>query len=171
MSGSASAIPGHAAAPAANGGESEVSSLVVRLSALDLRPLPTAVPCARLHTRNVLLAWDLADVAENTELVVSEIVTNAIRATLEAAAGAEPLPVRLRLSARTNPGGQVRGVQVEVWDSAGPLPGHRRDAPPDEPGGRGLVLVAALSARWGSYPAGDGGKVVVAAIGREASHG
>jgi anti-sigma regulatory factor (Ser/Thr protein kinase) len=171
MSGGASAIPGHVAAPAGNGGESEARRLVVRLSALDLRPLPTAVPCARLHTRNVLLAWDLADVAEDTELVVSELVTNAIRATLEAAAGAELLPVRLRLSARTNPRGQVRGVQVEVRDSAGPLPEHRRDAPSDEPGGWGLVLVAALSARWGSYPAGDGGKVVFAVIGREASRG
>jgi anti-sigma regulatory factor (Ser/Thr protein kinase) len=163
MSGGASAIHGHAAAPASDSG---ASGPVLRLSALDLRPLPTAVPCARLHARNVLLAWGLADLAAETELVVSEIATNAIRATLEAEPGADPPPVRLRLSVRMDHGGRIHGVQVEVWDSSDPLPLHRRDAPPDEPGGWGLVLVAALSARWGSYPARDGGKVVFAVIGR-----
>jgi hypothetical protein len=41
-----------------------------------------------------------------------------------------------------------------------------RGAPLDEPGGWGLVLVEALSARWGCYPAREGGKVVFAVIDR-----
>ena len=39
-----------------------------------------------------------------------------------------------------------------------------RDAPPDEPGGWGLVLVESVSERWGSYPTHGGGKVVWAVL-------
>jgi anti-sigma regulatory factor (Ser/Thr protein kinase) len=166
MSVGASAIHGHATVPVSDTGAGGMRAPVMQLSALDLRPLPTAVPCARRHARDVLLAWGLADLAGDTELVVSEIVTNAIRATLATAAEANPPSVRMRLSARTDHSGRLHGVQVEVWDSSDPLPLHGRDAPPEEPGGWGLVLVAALSARWGSYPARTGGKVVFAVIGR-----
>jgi anti-sigma regulatory factor (Ser/Thr protein kinase) len=166
MGGGSSAIQGIAVVPALDDGAGEVARSVLRLSALDLLPLPTAVPCARLHTRNVLLAWGLADRVADTELVVSEIVTNAIRATLEAAAGSDPQPVRLRLSARTDHSGRIHGVQVEVWDALNSMSTQHRDTPADEPGGWGLVLVEALSARWGSYQAQDGGKVVFAVIGR-----
>lgn len=166
MSSGVSAIHGYAAVPVAGSCPNDIRRPVPRVSALDFHPLPAAVPCARRHARDVLLAWGLADLADDTELVVSEIVTNAIRATLEAAAGAAPPPIRLRLSARMNHSDLIRGVQVEVRDSSDPLPLHRRDAPSEEPGGWGLVLVAALSARWGSYPARTGGKVVFAVIGR-----
>src|SRR6266436_2475033 len=50
-------------------------------SALVLGALPPAAACARLHARNVMCEWDLADVAEDIELVVSELTTNAILAT------------------------------------------------------------------------------------------
>jgi hypothetical protein len=53
---------------------------VLRLSALALRPLDSAVTSARLHARAVLMAGGLAGVAGDTELVVSELATNAIRA-------------------------------------------------------------------------------------------
>jgi anti-sigma regulatory factor (Ser/Thr protein kinase) len=166
MSGCANIIQRHTTAPVPGSGEDDVSRPLLRLSALDLRPLPTAVPCARLHARNVLLAWGLADLAADSELIVSEIVTNGIRASLEAAAGAEPLPVRLRLSAWADHSGRVQKVQVEVWDASASMPRQSRRAPLDEPGGWGLVLVEALSARWGCYPAREGGKVVFAVIDR-----
>jgi anti-sigma regulatory factor (Ser/Thr protein kinase) len=148
---------------AAQGGPDGAAELVLRLSALDLGALPGAVPSARLHTRAVLTSWGLAGVAESAELVVSELVTNAVAATVAAATGGVPQPVRLRLSARMD-GQRVDAVQVEVWDAASALPRPGRDAPPDEPGGWGLVLVEAVAESWGSYPAGAGGKVVWALL-------
>src|SRR5579862_5146488 len=52
-------------------------------SYLELGALPTAVPCARLHARHVLWEWGLNGLAADTELLVSELVTNAIKATAE----------------------------------------------------------------------------------------
>jgi hypothetical protein len=43
--------------------------------------LPGATPCARLHARAVLHEWGLAGLAEAAELIVSELVTNAVRAS------------------------------------------------------------------------------------------
>lgn len=138
---------------------------LLRLSALDLRPLPTAVPSARLRARNVLLAWRLTHWAQDAELVVSELVTNAVRAAVQAAAGAEPEPVRLRLSARTD-GRETCGVQVEVWDASDREPHRDRDGTRTEPGGWGLLLVESVSSRWGFYSTTGGGKVVWAVLGR-----
>jgi hypothetical protein len=49
-------------------------------SFLELGALPSAVPCARLHTRAVLWEWGLRP-GEQAELVVSEIITNAVQAS------------------------------------------------------------------------------------------
>ena len=48
---------------------------------LTLGALPTAAGCARLHARNVISGWGQAALADNVELVVSELVTNAILAS------------------------------------------------------------------------------------------
>lgn len=115
-------------------------------SYLELGALPTAVPCARLHVRYLLQEWGIGERAPDIELLVSEIVTNAVKAT----AGRQQAAVRLRLSS------DKRGVLVEVWDAdpQPPAPRHPgQDGTPDsqEEGGRGLFLVAALSTRWGWY--------------------
>jgi len=86
--------------------------------------------------------WGLADLAATAELLVSELVTNAVKAM----AGRDDQPrVYLRLS------GDNARVLIEVWD-ADPRPPEdpRADGLPDldAEGGRGLFLVAALSARW-----------------------
>jgi serine/threonine-protein kinase RsbW len=130
---------------------------VLRMSALDLAPLPSAVSSARLHARYVVAEWGFAAIARDCELIVSELVTNSVRHAAEVPG--RP-PVRLRLS------GRARGLQIEVWDASDDLPGRGRDAPPDEPGGWGLVLVDALADRWGAYRTEGGGKVVFAVIGR-----
>ena len=116
-------------------------------SYLELSALPTAVPCARLHARHVLWEWGLNGLAQDSELLVSELVTNAAKAT----AGCDEAAVRLRLS-----GDSVR-VLIEVWDAdpRAPAPkdlGEHGRPDPQEEGGRGLFLVAALSARWDWYP-------------------
>ena len=50
-------------------------------SSLPLGALPGATPCARLHARAVLHEWGLAGLAEAAELIFSELVTNAVRAS------------------------------------------------------------------------------------------
>jgi hypothetical protein len=50
-------------------------------SYLELGALPTAVPCARLHARQLVWEWGLNGLAANTELLVSELVTNAVKTT------------------------------------------------------------------------------------------
>ena len=125
-------------------------------SYLELGALPTAVPCARLHVRHLLWEWGLSALAADTELLTSELVTNAVRAT----AGQRQAAIRLRLSSD-----HVR-VFVEVWDADPQPPAPRalgEDGTPDPPeeGGRGLFLVAALSTRWDWYLTQEpSGKVV-----------
>jgi anti-sigma regulatory factor (Ser/Thr protein kinase) len=131
-----------------------------RRTFLELGALPTAVPCARLHTRQLLWEWGLVRLAEVSEAVVSELVTNALETTIRHQLES---PIRLRLSSN----GQQ--ALVEVWDAKSPppqLPALDLDNLPPAMGesGRGLFLVAALSARWGCYTANHGGKVVWAEV-------
>ena len=126
-------------------------------SSLELGALPTAVPCARLHARQMLWEWGLNGLAEAAELLVSELVTNAV----QAAAGRDRLlPIRLHLSS------DKERLLIEVWD-ADPRPpvlaGLGEDGIPalGDEGGRGLFLVATLSQRWSWYASRKwGGKVV-----------
>jgi Histidine kinase-like ATPase domain len=132
---------------------------------LELGALPTAVPCARLHVKHVLREWDMSTLADTVELVVSELVTNAMRAsaglTSSQFAGqwAPGLPpVRLWLASD----GQFAVVQV--WDANDQLP-VRQHAPLDAESGRGLLLVESLADDWGSYtPEASSGKVVWAVV-------
>jgi len=122
-------------------------------SHLELGAISSAVPSARLHARLVLREWGLsADKAEAAELVVSELVTNA----LEHGLAGIPATVRIWLS---SDGGTV---VINVWD-ASPLPPVPKNAGADADSGRGLMIVAALSTDWG-YSAADPGKVVWAII-------
>lgn len=114
---------------------------------LELAALPGAVPCARLHARHVVWEWGFpAETRDNSELVVSELVTNACAAS----AAVSELPViRLwLLSDRTQ-------VLILVWD-ASPRRPVRIDVDENSESGRGLLLVEAVSAQWGSYFALDG---------------
>jgi anti-sigma regulatory factor (Ser/Thr protein kinase) len=132
---------------------------VLRLSAVELRPLPGAVPSARLHTRFVLCEWGFPAIATDAELIVSELVTNAVvHGSVTAGAAAGQPPVRLRLS------GRAGGVCVEVWDCGEEMPRLRADPLSEEPGGRGLLLVAELASRWGACRTEGGGKRVWAAL-------
>ena len=125
---------------------------------LELGALPGAVPCARLHAHNVLAEWRLTVFSESTGLLISELVTNAIQISRLADPDA---PVRLWLvSDRAQ-------VVIFVWD-ASPLPPLPGDVGEDAESGRGLLIVQAVSARWGwDFPPGMGGKVVWAVAGPE----
>jgi anti-sigma regulatory factor (Ser/Thr protein kinase) len=132
-------------------------------SYLELGAYPGAVPCARLHAKAMAWEWRLA-FGETVELVVSEIVTNAIRATCQL-----PPPGAIRLWLLSD----GARVLILVWDAS-----PRRPVPADESpgeiheGGRGLMLVDAMSERWSWYPIPEtSGKVVWALCGPSAERG
>lgn len=125
-------------------------------SFLELAPQASAVPRARKHVRQLVREWSLADSGESAELVVSELLTNAVHATRAAEVFA---PVRLRVLS------DKQSALILVWDSS-PQPPARIDAAGDAENGRGLLLVEAMSTRWNWHvPHHLGGKVVWAQIG------
>ncbi|WP_329219422.1 SpoIIE family protein phosphatase [Streptomyces sp. NBC_01485] len=95
---------------------------------------PSAVAGARKAAVGQVTAWGLAEAAFATELIVSELVTNAIRY------GADPIVLRLIRDAT---------LICEVSDGSGTAPHLRRARVFDE-GGRGLMLVAQIAERWGT---------------------
>ena len=123
-------------------------------SFLELGALPSAVSCARLHTRHLLWEWGLTSLTDNAELIVSEIMTNAVQITQ---ADTRTAPVRLWLLA------DPARLLILVWD-ASPLPPVRVSPDGDTENGRGLLLVDALSTRWDHYGHHSGGKVVWALV-------
>ncbi|MFJ5273973.1 ATP-binding protein [Streptomyces sp. NPDC088358] len=101
-------------------------------------PLPrelTSVRRARRLATAQLSEWDLEDLADTAELLVSELVTNALRHTRG--------PLRLNLYAR---GSHLR-CEVEDTDPTGPV---RRFVDADAEGGRGTELLDLLTETWGS---------------------
>ncbi|MEU5047695.1 ATP-binding SpoIIE family protein phosphatase, partial [Streptomyces griseorubiginosus] len=104
---------------------------------------PAIVSDARNYARDKLAIWGLEDAAFTTELVVSELVTNAIRY-------GKP-PIQLRMIHHTT-------LTCEVGDASSTAPHLRRARTFDE-GGRGLLLVAQLASRWGTRHT-RGGKVI-----------
>lgn len=95
---------------------------------------------ARQLTTAQLASWGLVETSFITELVVSELVTNAIRY-------GQP-PIQLRLIHDTN-------LICEVSDASTTSPHMRRARTYDE-GGRGLLLAAQLPQRWGTRHTASG---------------
>lgn len=118
---------------------------------LELAALPTAPACARGHVRSVALEWRLDAAADTAQLVVSEIVTNAVQAAGRLRT-AEPPVIRVWVTSDEN------SLVIRVWDASAEIP-IRHEAAPDEDSGRGLMIIDALSADWGCYPEA-GGKIV-----------
>ncbi|MEU0304003.1 SpoIIE family protein phosphatase [Streptomyces sp. NPDC006175] len=123
-------------------GEDDIALLMARIQGLapdavgDWR-LPRelrSVARARELARTQLISWGLDDLVDTTELLVSELVTNALRYGEG--------EIRLRLL-------RDRTLVCEVWDAGLVQPRRRRARDTDE-GGRGLQLVGLLSAAWGS---------------------
>lgn len=110
-------------------------------SSLELGALSTAVPCACLHVKHVLWEWGLNSLAESAELLVSELVTNAVNATSEPGQ-----------TVSVNLAGNAAGVLIEVRDSD-PQPPQTREKNDDgaSEGTGAVLLVAALSTSWNWY--------------------
>ncbi|MER5217570.1 SpoIIE family protein phosphatase [Streptomyces sp. NPDC002838] len=123
-------------------GEDDIALLMARVQGLPADSVgdwtlprePRSVGRAREYARGQLLSWDLEPLVDTTELLVSELVTNALRY------GEGEIRLRLLLD---------RTLVCEVWDAGLVQPRRRRARDTDE-GGRGLQLVGLLSAAWGS---------------------
>jgi hypothetical protein len=122
-------------------GEDDIALLMARVQGLaadsvgdwTFAPEPQSVARAREMARGQLLTWGLGSLADTTELLVSELVTNALRY------GEGEIRLRLLMD---------RTLVCEVWDGGLVQPRRRRARDTDE-GGRGLQLVGMLSTGWG----------------------
>lgn len=135
----------------------------LHLSRINFAAVLSAVPCARMFSRAALRHWDLADHADEAELITSELVGNAVKAT----GVTEQQAKSWHVTARHVIGVQLRVIDtdlyVEVWDSDTAAP-VKRTAPLDAEGGRGLLLVEAMCQNWDVYRPEEGGKVVWARL-------
>ncbi|GHJ32825.1 hypothetical protein TPA0910_72580 [Streptomyces hygroscopicus subsp. sporocinereus] len=112
---------------------------------LRLPAIASSVGAVRTAARERLRAWGVAaPVCDDALLVVSELVTNVIAHTFS-----DHLECRLRAEA-----GQLR-IEVEDQMRTGTVPAPRTPAP-DDHGGRGLLLVGAVSSAWGVEDAPHG---------------
>lgn len=116
-----------------------------------LPPTVEAVPVVRKRTIQILRQWSVdPEAVETAELVVSELVTNAVKVSRP-----DDEFIAVRLSA-------INGsIAVEVWsqpDATEEL--HAIHPGEDSESGRGLSIVEALCSRWDAYRAATGGVVV-----------
>ncbi|MBW5482167.1 amino acid permease [Streptomyces bambusae] len=128
--------------------DDDAAVLLVRTRMLDERQVagwelesdPASAGAARAAVGGQLAAWGLDELTFTTELIVSELVTNAIRYTEG--------PVHVRL---------IRDEYLicEVSDTGHTSP-HLRHAATDEEGGRGLFIIAQMTHRWGTRYTPDG---------------
>ncbi|ARZ71857.1 SpoIIE family protein phosphatase [Streptomyces sp. HU2014] len=140
----------------------DIALLVARTHALDPQRIadwelpadPALVSTVRGSVTRRLAEWGLAEAGFAVELLLSELVTNAIRY------GSGPVGVRLLYD---------RTLTCEVSDSSSTAP-HLRHAATTDEGGRGLFLVAQLSQAWGTRYTAEG-KVIWAECALEAPGG
>ncbi|GGX00602.1 SpoIIE family protein phosphatase [Streptomyces lomondensis] len=138
----------------------DIALLVARVHALDpdriatweLSADPALVGEVRASAMRRLADWGLDETAFAAELILSELITNAMRH------GAGPIRVRLLYGS---------SLICEVSDASNTAPHLRRAASTDE-GGRGLFLVAQLSQSWGTRYLPEG-KVIWAECGLDAA--
>ncbi|RBM20838.1 PAS sensor protein [Streptomyces sp. PT12] len=138
-----------AAATASDERKDDVALLMARLGGMPRGDVatwhfdaePAQVPRARRLVVERLASWGLTPLADTTELLVSEVLTNAVR---HAARG----PVRVRLV-------RADALLCEITDHGPELP-VLREAAPDDEAGRGLAVVSHLARAWGTSRAGRG---------------
>jgi anti-sigma regulatory factor (Ser/Thr protein kinase) len=131
-----------------------------RQTHLSLAAHPTAPACARGHVRAVAHEWGLPGVADIAKLLVSELVTNAVRASdrprIRADLAIVPVIGLWVVS-------DLISLVIHVWDGNDEMP-VLRNSGPDDDSGRGLMLVDTLSKKWGAYR-NEVGKTVWVMIG------
>ncbi len=127
-----------------------------------LNPVPEECRNARQFVRELLTCWGLSYLSDDAELIIAELVGNAVRHGLRAApqirrAGASPSALRLCLLRR------VGEVMLAVTDPSDDIPQPKAASDSGE-SGRGLQIVGALSYVWGWSPIEGSGKAVWAVL-------
>lgn len=136
---------------------------VLHYDRLDYTPFPKSVTLARRRAHRLLTEWGQSELALDTALLVSELGGNAV---LHGCLRDRLFRVELALT--------EHAVRVSVSDPRDELLPSPRNAAPDEMFGRGLLIVGALSDRWGVTELTVGKLVwceldVVRAVGRSAN--
>jgi hypothetical protein len=156
-----------------------MKTLVTRRNYMELSAHPMSVSAARRHVTQILTEWGRYDLIETAQLVISELATNAIKATLDddpvrAADTADDELTMLGMFAGWDRRVWIGlhqaadGLVLEAWDRSRTPP---RLVEPGlwEVGGRGLQLVNDLTSGWGYRWPKTGGKIVWALLGDEIS--
>lgn len=136
-------------------GTPHLSSALPPRAFLDLGAVRTSPRCARAWTREILREWHLADLRDDAEAVVAELVANAVHASAELD---QPV-VRLALIFD-------HGELAILVSDRNPDPPQPQQPTADAVSGRGLLIIQALSHRYGWCPLEGSapGKVVFAVL-------
>jgi anti-sigma regulatory factor (Ser/Thr protein kinase) len=141
----------------------DVTPIPLLASSIRLNAIPQAVAAARLFVRHTLTLWDLKEHVETAALIMSELATNAVRASLDIESEAKDEET----TAEAIIGAQLRAIDaslfVEVYDSTSGAP-VRKNPDQDTEGGRGILLVEQLAKQWNTYHPSVGGKIVWAEL-------
>jgi anti-sigma regulatory factor (Ser/Thr protein kinase) len=134
-------------------------------SYLELPAVPESVRAARSHAAQTVSDWGLQTLSDDVVLVVSELVTNAVRATSglpasqhngRSTSGLPPIQLRLYSDRQQ--------LVIEVWDD-NDRPPVRKSPDLEDDSGRGLELIDAICQSWGTFASADScGKAVWAVL-------
>jgi anti-sigma regulatory factor (Ser/Thr protein kinase) len=127
-----------------------------------LNPVPEEARTARQFVRELFTCWGLGYLSDDAEMIIAELVGNAVRHGLRTAPQAIPFgheapPLRLCLLRR------IGEVMIAVTDPSNEAPAPKA-ASADGESGRGLQIVSALSHLWGWSPIEGNGKAVWAVL-------
>ncbi|MEW2424550.1 ATP-binding protein [Streptomyces nigra] len=139
----------------------DVTPIPLLAASIRLNAVPQAVAATRLFVRHNLTLWNLEEHLETVTLIMSELATNAVRASITDAQATNEGTSNAVI------GAQLCAVEaslfVEVYDRTNALP-VRSHPDQDTEGGRGLLLVDVLAKQWSAYRTNVGGKIVWAEL-------
>lgn len=141
----------------------KVTPIPLLVTSLRLTAVPTAVAVSRMFVRHTLAHWNFEEHTDTATLIMSELVTNAVKAS----GITSEQPKSWQVTTEHVVGVQLRALEaslyVDVWDasSADPI---RKNPALEATNGRGLLLVDALAKQRNIYRSPVGGKIVWAEL-------
>jgi anti-sigma regulatory factor (Ser/Thr protein kinase) len=151
------AAPGPAPLPART--HRQRGGPVIRDRSLVLGAIDTAPRTARAALRACLTGWKLGHLQDDAELILDELVGNAVTASRQATPeGEAPAAITVKIAVEDDE------LRLQAWDPD-PIPPPIDYTPGTwDESGRGLMIVKALAYQWGTTPGTNGGKHVFAAL-------
>jgi anti-sigma regulatory factor (Ser/Thr protein kinase) len=127
--------------------------------ALVLGAIDTAPRTARATLRECLNAWQLGHLQDDAELILDELVANAVTASTEAAPqGEAPAAITVKIAVEHDE------LVLQAWDPDPITPPIDYTPGTWDESGRGLMIIKALARQWGTTPGTNGGKHVYATL-------